>query len=136
MERNPTEGTLPPGFSFIDVALPDLAAPASPTKLICLTTAYGDTLSEIGALFGSGAAEIARMNAIADPDRIYPGQRLVLRVPASVPIAACESYAVRRGDTLAGIADRLGIPLRQLVAANPQLIRAGQGLKLNGTVSQ
>lgn len=131
MDETLAPAPLPPGFSFT------AAEPAPPpTKLICLTTAYGDTLSGIAALFGTTAAEIARINGIADPDRIFPGRRLFLRVPASVPLAACETYAVKPGDTLPGVAERLGIPLETLVNANPQLIRAGQVLKLNGAASQ
>ena len=131
MDETRAPAALPPGFSFI-APKPD----PMPTKLICLTTAYGDTLSGIAALFGTTAAEIARINGIANPDLIFPGRRLFLRVPASVPLAACESYAVKPGDTLPGIAERLGIPLEALVNANPQLIRAGQVLKLNGAASQ
>lgn len=130
MDETLAPAPLPPGFSFID------PEPDPPTKLICLTTAYGDTLSGIAALFGTTAAEIARINGIADPDRIFPGRQLYLRVPASVPLAACETYAVKPGDTLPDIAERLGIPLAALAAANPQLIRAGQVLKLNETASR
>ena len=123
MEGTFTPAALPPGFSFAD------AEPA-PTRLICLTTAYGDTLSGIAALFGTTAAEIARMNGIENPDLIFPGQRLYLRVPAATPIAACESYAVKPGDTLPGIAERLGLSLQALVNANPQLISPGDVLNL------
>ena len=132
MEQNP--GALPPGFSFVTFesdALPELADPAA-TKLICVNVAYGDTLSGIAALFDTTAGEIARMNGIDDPDRIFPGQRLILRVPRTTPVAACADYTVRRGDTLPAIADRLGLTLRALVDANPQLIAPGQSLRLSG----
>lgn len=104
------------------------------TKLICVTVAYGDTLSGIANLFGTSVREIVRINNISNPNRIYPGNRLYLRVPVSTPIAACESYTVRRGDTLSGIAGRLGVDQRELISinqlTNPNLIYPGQVLKL------
>lgn len=104
------------------------------TKLICVTVVYGDTLSGIAQMFGTTVGEIVRMNRIANPDRIYPGNRLILRVPASTPVEACDTYTVVRGDTLSGIADRLGISQSELVRLNnipnPNLIYAGQVLRL------
>ena len=104
------------------------------TKLICVTVAYGDTLSGIANLFNTTVREIVRMNDIANPNRIYPGNRLYIRVPASTPIAACDTYTVKRGDTISGIASRLGVSQRDLVSinqiANPDLIYPGQVLKL------
>lgn len=44
------------------------------------TIQVGDTLDEVGARFGSTAAELARINEI-DPDLIFPDQ--VLRIPSS-----------------------------------------------------
>jgi lysozyme len=41
---------------------------------------WGDTLGNIGWRFGWGALTLARVNGIANPDRIYPGQ--VLWIPA------------------------------------------------------
>ena len=111
-------------------------SPAPPdSKLICVTTVYGDTLSGIVALFGTTVEDIARINRISDPNRIFPGARLYLRVPLSTPVSPCEDYVVRRGDTLSDIADRLGIGLDALIArnqiANPSLIYPGQVLMLS-----
>ncbi len=116
----------------------DCGAPTPPTptgtKLICVTVVYGDTLSALARTFGTTVDEIVRMNRIANPNRIYPGNRLVLRVPASTPIEPCATYTVVRGDTLSGIANRLGLSVQELVRlnniANPNLIYPGQVLKL------
>jgi len=104
------------------------------TKLICVTVAYGDTLSGIANLFGTTVREIVRINDISNPNRIYPGNRIYLRVPVSTPVAACESYTVKRGDTISAIASRLGFGQRELISinqlSNPNLIYPGQVLKL------
>ena len=119
-----------------DECPPDAPTPPAPTgtKLICVTVVYGDTLSGIARLFNTTYQEIARMNNIANPNRIYPGQRLYLRVPASTPAEACDTYTVRRGDTLSGISSRLGVSQQTLVRlnniANPNRIYAGQVLRL------
>ncbi len=42
------------------------------------TVASGDTLSSIAAAHGGDTASIAQRNGIADPDRISPGQQLLL----------------------------------------------------------
>jgi resuscitation-promoting factor RpfA len=42
------------------------------------TVASGDTLSSIAAAHGGSVASIAARNGLADPDRITPGQQLVL----------------------------------------------------------
>ena len=39
---------------------------------------YGETLSSIGRLYGVNAYAIARANGIANPNRIYAGQTLVI----------------------------------------------------------
>lgn len=104
------------------------------TKLICITVAYGDTLSAIARVFGTTVNDIVRINAISNPNRIYPGQVLYLRVPASTPVACCDTYTVRRGDTLTSIASRFGTTVARLVAINQipdeDLIVTGQLLTL------
>jgi len=104
------------------------------SKLICITVSYGDTLSAIARLFNTTVDEVAALNDIADPNRIFPGQRLFLRVAQSVPYSCCDQYTVKRGDTLSEIADRFGTSWRRLASineiANPNLIYPGQVIKL------
>jgi len=44
------------------------------------------------------------------------------RIPSSCPIGYQERYTVVRGDTMFLIAQRLGIPLNELIEANPHII--------------
>lgn len=94
------------------------------------TVRWGDTLWALSRRFGTTVAELARLNDISNPNRIYVGQ--VLRVPKSdVPE---RTYTVRRGDTLWGISRRYGTTVKALVElnriANPDLIYPGQILRL------
>lgn len=104
------------------------------TKLICVTVAYGDTLTAIARLFNTTVADIVKLNNIANANRIYPGQTLYIRVPVSTPVACCDNYTVVRGDTLSAIAARFGTTVARLVAINQipdeDLITVGQVLRL------
>ena len=75
-----------------------------------------------------------RLNGISNTDRIFPGQKLYLRVAASTPAPCCDTYTVRKGDTLSGIAARFGTTVARLVAINQiadeDLITIGQVLTL------
>ena len=108
------------------------AAPAQ--KLICVTVALGDTLTAIARLFGTSVNEIVRMNRIANPNLIFPGQRLYLRVAESVPYPCCDTYTIRKGDTLSGIGARFGVSWRHLATINeipnPDRIYPGNQIKL------
>lgn len=112
-----------------------IVLPADPqTKLICVTVSYGDTLTAIARLFNTTVNEIVRLNAISNPNLIYPGQRLYLNVASTVPYECCDTYTVRRGDTLSGIAQRFGTTWQRLASineiSNPNRIFPDQVIKL------
>ena len=54
---------------------------------------------------------------IPDPNLIFPGQVIVIPVNPPPP----GTYVVQPGDTLSGIAERFGVSLGALEAANPQI---------------
>ncbi len=88
----------------------DLAAAAQ-----TYTIQRGDTLSEIAERFGTTVDELVRLNNIADRDRIYEGDRLIIR--AGTP-SGSTTYTVQRGDTLSEIAERFGTTVNKLVRLN------------------
>lgn len=115
---------------------PSQPAPAAGTY----TVRAGDTLSGIAARYGTTYQELARINGIADPNRIYVGQVIRLAgsapAPAPAPAGGGGSYTVVRGDTLSGIAQRFGTNYQTLAAINgiadPNKIYPGQVIKLPG----
>jgi len=87
----------------------------------------GDTLTGISKRHGVTISAIVAANALADPNRIFAGQRLRISSappptpappPAAVPSQAAGSHTVARGDNLWSIARFYGISLSALVAAN------------------
>ena len=94
----------------------------------------GDTMYSIARTYGTTVAAIAAANGIANPNRIYVGQRL--RIPSGHSGGPYPGgggiYVVRHGDTLSGIARHLGVSLHALIRANgirnPNFIYAGQRL--------
>ncbi len=97
------------------------------------TVAPGDTLSGIAEVYGVTVDTLSRVNAIADPDRIFPGEVLGIPLPGgdAPEAAAGTTYPVQPGDTLSGIGARFGVPVPALQAANGltiDLIFAGEQL--------
>jgi membrane-bound lytic murein transglycosylase D len=99
----------------------------------------GETLSGIAARYGTSASRLAQLNGLSRRNLIRVGQ--TIRLPGSVvsgegaaPLATARTYVVRRGDNLASIAKRTGVPQRRLMVLNsldnPNRIFPGQRLKL------
>jgi LysM repeat protein len=114
----------------------------------------GDTLSAIARNYGITVKELVEANNIIDPNRIFPGQKLIIpgymhpkpqpepespEQPEPFPTPDVSDffvYTVAGGDTLSSIAKRYGITLRELIEANnidnPNLIHVGQKLVIPG----
>lgn len=104
------------------------SAPARQTY----TVRSGDTLSGIAARYGTTWQHLAQLNGLADPNIIHPGQ--VLAVGGSAPDPAPQTYTVKSGDTLSGIAAAYGTSWQHLAdingIADPNLIHPGQVLRV------
>jgi LysM repeat protein len=99
----------------------------------------GESLYRIALRYGVSYQTLAAANGIANPNRIYVGQRLVIPGRGTAPgtpspPSSGQTYTVRRGDTLSAIAIRFGVSLWSLARANgisnPSLIYVGQVLRI------
>lgn len=93
----------------------------------------GDTLSSIAAKYGTSWQTLQALNGLPDPNKIYPGQTLKVPGGASAPSNA-QTYTVKSGDTLSGIAAKYGTTYQRLAAINgiadPNKIYPGQVIKI------
>ena len=97
------------------------------------TVEPGDNLSAIASRFGTTWQKIAEDNDIENPDVIYPGQTLKI-YKGDAGGGRVVDYAVRRGDTLSGIAAEYGTTWQKIAEDNgldnPDVIFPGQRLKI------
>lgn len=107
------------------------------TGSIVYTVQRGNTLSQIANRYGVTVSHIVEINNIANPNLIYPGQKLRITESTNTnlnPVIQNNFYTVQRGDTLSGIARRYGDSTQYLVRlngiSNPNLIYPGQMLKV------
>jgi LysM repeat protein len=93
---------------------------------------WGESLSYIAARYGTTVYAIVQANGIANPDRIYAGQRLYIPHGGAYPPVHGIYYVVRYGDTLSSIAWRYGTSIWAIAQANYianiNLVYAGQRL--------
>ena len=101
------------------------------TNVIDYTVKKGDTLSEIAVEFNTTVAEISKLNPeIKDLDLIYAEQ--VIKVPTLKTEEVY--YAIKKGDTLSGIAKKYDTSVDELVKLNdikdPDKIYAGDKIRV------
>jgi spore germination protein len=87
----------------------------------------GESLSQIANRYGVTTESIIRLNELDQPDRLVPGQALVIPIVGSY-------YTVRQGDSFYSIARRHGISLQRLIQVNPTVdptkLQVGQVLRI------
>ncbi|WP_092387859.1 LysM peptidoglycan-binding domain-containing protein [Curtobacterium sp. YR515] len=103
------------------------------------TVRQGDTVSGIAARYGLSAQEVLVRNGLGWNTIIHPGQTLHLSSTpavntASATTSATGSYHVKQGDTVSGIASRVGVSTTALLSANKlsqrSVIYPGQTLRV------
>ena len=118
--------------------IPGASSPATNTAGT-YTVRRGDTLASIAARHGTTVNALVKANGLANPNRIYPGQRLIISGGSansgSAPATGTAgTYTVRAGDTLASIAYRHGTTVWAIANANgltnPNYISPGQKLRI------
>jgi membrane-bound lytic murein transglycosylase D len=120
--------------------IPGTAGDDLPAAVI-YTVRQGDALSTIAQRFGTTVTKLKRANRLTN-NTLRVGQRLEIpdaepaRAKREVEAPKSEIYVVRQGDTLSEIADRYGVGLSKLRAANGlrgNAIRIGQRLVIPAT---
>lgn len=123
-----------------------LLAPAVPAHASALDqdgiihiVKWGETVYSIARRYGTSVEAIVAANALADPTRIYAGQRLIVpssSVPAA-PVAAGAVHTVQAGENLYRIALRYGVTIHALAELNgiynPAHVVVGQKLIIPGS---
>jgi LysM repeat protein len=139
MRRRPQILFLAGTLALAAVAAPMVGGRAAATDRV-IVVQPGQTLSHIAAQQGVSIERLVRLNNLADPNRIYAGQRL--RVSGGAQSArpdrarSAARHRVSVGETLSGIALRyrstVGAIARANHIADVGLIYAGQLLRIPG----
>ena len=91
----------------------------------------GDTLSAIATKFGTTVSNLVSINHISNPNVIYVGQKIYV---GEATQGQSNAYTVQSGDTLSGIAAKLGTTWQALAQKNsiadPNVIYVGQTLTI------
>ena len=135
---------------------PSAPPPAAPAASTSYTIQRGDTISAIAQRHGLSTPTVLAANGLSWSSIIYPGQTLAIPgaaatpaapvaaapvepAPATPPPPASATYTVRGGDTVSGIAQRHGISVQAVFAANglgwSSIIYPGQTLAIPGAAA-
>ena len=109
--------------------------PENNTQEMIYKIKWGDTLWSIARRFGVSIQDLVNWNNIKNPNLIYAGNYLTIYVGNSSSSPTTQnSYVVKRGDTLWGIAMRYGTTVNRLVSINGirnrNLIYPGQIIRI------
>jgi len=132
------------------------STPVTNTTTNSYTVKSGDTLGAIASAHKTSVSALAKLNGIANVNRLSIGQ--VLKVtgsvtaaptpspsnPATPPskpkdnVAGATTYTIVRGDTLSGISSKHGMSVNSLMTMNglnSHIIHIGQKLQLDGAAA-
>lgn len=116
-------------ISCNDVEILQTSAQAKQTTAGTYTVRSGDSWWSIATCHGMSMYTLAARNGRTIYSMLHPGDKLTI---SGQTAAATRTYIVRRGDTLSGIAGRLGVSVSALAArnniSNPNRIYVGQRL--------
>jgi LysM repeat protein len=120
-------------LAFTSLAARPAAAQGTSSALVCTTyhiVQRGEYLSQIAKRFGVSWRWLAEINNLANPNRIFPGQKLCVEAEEA-PVCVAQ-HTVKRGEYLSKIARLYGVSWRWLAEindlANPSRIYPGQVL--------
>ncbi|KRB44937.1 lytic transglycosylase domain-containing protein [Terrabacter sp. Root181] len=133
---------------------PAQARPASTTATVIHVVRSGETMSGIATRYGVSLTKLLAANRLANAGLIFVGQRISVpgaKAPATpapptpahstpaTPGGVGSIYVVKAGDSMSVIAQRHGVSLTKLLAANKladaSRIYVGQKIVIPGTVS-
>ena len=100
------------GFAPVSAAPAELASPT------WHWVRYGETVFSIGRLYGVNPWTISAANGLANPNRIYAGQRLYIPAGNGYPAPCGSYYWAKFGDTLHSIGRAYGVSPWSIASAN------------------
>lgn len=136
-------------FAGQQLVIPSGSAPITPAAAAPAGSHVvqpGENLFRIGLLYGLTTDQLAQANGLSTSSPLYAGQTLQIPGassgggPSVAPTPPADgTHVVARGETLFGIAQRYGVSVDALSAANalynPGLLYAGQTLTIPGASS-
>lgn len=147
----PADGAMRPGQRLL---IPSGSGLRTATRAMTHVVKSGETVSGIAQKYDTTITQIVKLNKLANANRIYVGQKLVVKAGTNSAVAkpatsttkavaksttAAMTYTVKSGDTLSGIAAKSGTTVSALAKLNniknPGLIYTGQLIKLSVATS-